>query len=552
MTLDLPPTDHENPPLFVDAEQCRAWCQGLQLTNPIQTQTQLLRQLYLLNRHTLAGETRLAMLEMLREPVYFVQSESAKKFSGKPLPLAPPEQTACDTAHSLWQALATGYLRCLEAALRGELPGQAGLVCQRALVALSADFADLTLAGHQPEGELWRQAHAVYATAEQLDATLTASADAQRGGQPMTATDAFVELMLLSAANLHELTPRQRTWVMRWARRWAAKVSIHAAPPPESPALPLCVDLEGSLPPGFKPAAGPGARWLDTAELRMSLKKRLRLLAEGGEDNTPARLGLGEDCQQPACGEALRRIYPRWVKGGVLRRHDRHPMHGACRFVAGVDAIHYYLAGRQAFRPPGDNASTDELRRQREELATFGRVAARFEEEYSRNHGYQLENWEVLEDWGMIDHSSGGLRLARPLKQPGGRLGIGQLIALQPAGASSLLLGAVRWAQVIDESLSTGIQLFPGKPQAVGVRGTGVMAAQEKYRPAFLLPPVEALELPSCAILPPGSFSPKRIMEVWQGDKATTYRIRLNAVLDRGADYERVAYENLVGAAKQN
>lgn len=544
MKPDLPPTGTEQPPQFVDAEQCGAWCRVLQLTNPLQTQAQLLRQLHLLNLYALAGETRLAILEILRGPVYFIQTESAKKFSGKPLPLTPPEQAAFDTTHGLWQALAVGYLRCLEACLNGELAEQAALVCQRALAALVGDVSAMTRAGRHLEGGHWQQAHGTYAAAEKLSAAQTAVEDELRGGAPVTPADVYAELMLLGAGSLHELTPRQQTWVMRWARRWAGKVSICTAPPPESPALPLCIDLESSLPASFKPGSGAAARWLDTAELRKSLKKRLRLLAEGGEDNTPARLGLGDDCQQPACGEALRRIYPRWVKGGVLRRHDRHPMNGPCRFVIGVDAIHYYLSGSQPFKPPG-SASSEELRRQREELATFGRIAARFEDEYSRNHGYQLENWEIVEDWGMIDQSSGGLRLVRPLRQSGGRLAIGQLVAVQPAGGSGLLLGAVRWAQVVGDSLSVGIQLFPGKPLPIAVRGTGAMAAKEKYRPGFLLPPVASLELPLCAVLPPGSFKPKRIMEAWMEEGAPPRRIRLGEMLDRGADYERVACEEL-------
>jgi hypothetical protein len=538
MTLDLPSTGTEQPPLFVDAEQCRAWCAALPLTNPIQAQAQLLRQMHLLNRFTLDGATRLALLELLREPIRFVQGESAKKFAGKPLPLAPPEQAAFDTAHGLWQALAAGYLRCLNAAD----VASAATVCQRALAALVDALADLTRAGNQPDAEHWRRAHAAFAGAETLGVAGAPVDDALRGGRATTPTETYVELMLLAAANLHELTPRQQGWAMRWARRWAGKVSIGSAPPPESPALPLCVDLAGAEAARFKPYAGSGARWLDTAELRKSLKTRLRLLAEGGEENMPEKLGLGADCQQPACGDALRRIYPRWVKGGVLRRHDRHPMHGACRFVVGVDAIHYYVSGSQPFKPPG-SASSDELRRQREELATFGRVAARFEDEYSRNHGYQLENWEVVEDWGLIDQSSGGLRLERPLRQSGGRLGIGQLVAVQPAGANGLLLGAVRWAQVMGENLSVGIQLFPGKPLPLAVRGSGVMAGREPYRPGFLLPPVESLGLSACAVLPPGSFKPNRIMEIWFAEK--TRRIRLKSVVDRGADYERAACEEV-------
>jgi hypothetical protein len=301
----------------------------------------------------------------------------------------------------------------------------------------------------------------------------------------------------------------------------------------------LCVDLESSLPPAFKPFAGTGARFLDTNELRKSVKGRIELLARGGEENTPARLGLGEDCTQPACGDVLRRLYPRWIKGGVMRRHDRQAMQGACRFVVGVDAIHYYLSGHQPFKPPG-KLTSEELHRQREELATFGRIAERFEDEYSRNHGYQLENWEVVEDWGLLDQSNSGLRLVRPLKQQGGRLAIGQLVAVQAPGASGFMLGAVRWAQIHAEALTTGVQLYPGKSWPVAVRSTGVMAGRDPYKPGFILPAVLALELPGSIILPPGSFKPERIMEAWTAEGAVN--VKLKQLLDRGVDFERASY----------
>lgn len=543
MKLDLPPTSTEQAPLFADLDQCRTWLKTLPLSSPVQAQSQLLRQLGLLNRYSLPNGERLALLEALREPIHFVQGEGAKKFSGKPLPLAPPEHAAFDSAHGLWQALVTGYLRCLDACLAGDadLKPRAAQICQRALAALAEDHTDQLRAGFQHDSEHWRLAHQIYAGAEELQATTTPCEDGLRAAQPMTPAAAYAELMLLHAASLHELSPRQQVWVMRWARRWAGKIAIQAtAPALDSPALPLSADLAGNAPAGFKPCAGPGARWLVTTELRKSLKRRLKLLAEGGEANTPAKLGLGDDCPQPQCGEVLRRVYPRWVKGGILRRHERHPMSGPCRFVVGIDAIHYYLSDHQPFKPPGSTSSED-LRRQREELATFGRVAARFEDEYSQMHGYQLENWEVIEDWGMLDHSTGGLRLVRPLGQEGGRIGVGQLVAVQPAGTSGLLLGVVRWAQIADGRLAAGIQLLPGKPLPVAVRGTGVMAAQEKYRPGFLLPPLEALKLPASIVLPPGSYKPERIVEAWSA--GSTQQFKLKVSLDRGADFERAACE---------
>ena len=545
MKFDLPPTSTEKPPLFTSLEACKVWQKALPLSNPIQAQAQLLRQLHLLNRYSLSGDVRLAMLEALRETVYFVQEESEKKFSGKPLPLAPPDQAALDAAHGLWQALATGYARCLEAGLAGDeyLKSRIALVCQRALAALAEDQNDLVRAGHQPSEAHWRFAYALYASAESAGVATTAVEEVLHGQQPMTPAAVLAELMLLAAASLHELLPRQQLWVMRWARRWAGKIRIQATLPDlKTPALPLCIDLDSAAPAGFKPHLGAGARWLETTELRKSLKNRLTLLTKGNPADTPARLGLGDDCPQPMCGEVLRRIYPRWVKGGILRRYERHPMSGICRFVAGIDVIHYYLSGHRPFKPP-DSITSDDLRRQREELATFGRIATRFEEEYSRNHGYQLESWEVVEDWGLLDQSSGGLRLVRPLAQAGGRLGIGQMVAVQPSGTSGLLLGMVRWVQVAGDHLAAGIQLIPGEPVPAAVRGTGVTAAQEKYKPAFLLPPMEALKLPASVILLSGSFKPDRVVEVWT--EGGISEIRLKTVLDRGAGFERAAYDEM-------
>ena len=545
--LELPSTGTEQPPAFLTLDDCRIWIKSLPLSSPMQSQAFLLRELRLLDRYTLAGELRYAMLEALRETIQFVQGESAKKFSGKPLPLAPPEQATYEATHGLWQALLSGYLRCLDVALQGDaaLKLQTGAICQRALATLMDDQIDILRAGAQADARHWRIAHRVFASAESQGRATTASDDAQRSSQPLTPAAAYAEIMLAQAAGLHELNPRHQTWVLRWARRWASKIVVIDTPPPlDTPALPLCVDLDSDTPAGFKPYSGKSARWLDTRELRTSLKRRLTLLEKGDPKHTPLTLGFGDDCTQPACGEVLKRVYPRWLKGGILRRFERHPMSGACRFVVGVDAIHYYVSDHKPFKAPG-SLSTAELRRQRDELATFGRVAERFEDDYSRNHGYQLENWDIIEDWGMMDQSNGGLRVARPLRQAGGRLALGQLVAIQPGGSPGLVLGVVRWAQVGTDQLSVGIKLFPGKPAPIALRGTGVMAGSEPFHPGFVLPPVETLGVPASLVLPPGSFKPIRILEIWHSGQSSRFKLR--DVLDRGSDFERVTFEEMPG-----
>jgi hypothetical protein len=52
--------------------------------------------------------------------------------------------------------------------------------------------------------------------------------------------------------------------------------------------------------------------------------------------------------------------------------------------------------------------------------------------------------------------------------------------------------------------------------------------------------PVPAVKSPPTLVLPAGWFKPKRVLEV-VGE--TPYKVRLTDVIERGSDYERVAYE---------
>jgi hypothetical protein len=51
---------------------------------------------------------------------------------------------------------------------------------------------------------------------------------------------------------------------------------------------------------------------------------------------------------------------------------------------------------------------------------------------------------------------------------------------------------------------------------------------------------VPAVKSPATLVLPAGWFKPKRVLEV-VGE--TPYKVRLTEVIERGSDFERVAYE---------
>jgi hypothetical protein len=59
---------------------------------------------------------------------------------------------------------------------------------------------------------------------------------------------------------------------------------------------------------------------------------------------------------------------------------------------------------------------------------------------------------------------------------------------------------------------------------------------------ALSLTAVPALDAPPTLVLPSGWYKPKRVVEVYV-DSAV--RVRLTELIERGSDFERVAYEIL-------
>jgi cyclic-di-GMP-binding protein len=139
-----------------------------------------------------------------------------------------------------------------------------------------------------------------------------------------------------------------------------------------------------------------------------------------------------------------------------------------------------------------------------------------------------------------VDESAGGLRLSRPVAQTGRRIAAGQLLAVQPPGATGLRLGAVRWLRLCGDELHAGLRLMPGAPQPLTLSATGLTSAVgPRYRPGFGLPAVEALQQPASVVFPAGAFRVERIIEIL-GHPST--QVRLKRILDRGSDFERAEY----------
>jgi hypothetical protein len=536
--MELPELSESASPEFTDAVTCKAWLEHVPLANVATAQGELLSQLEEFNRFPTTAAQRLAVLEALREAVNFVQIEQAKRFANRALPMTEQENAAFDTTIGLWDQMRIGYQRCLEGALNRDsgMRAQAALVCTRLLSYIGLRMFHHYRAYRQVPGEDWRALHQTYAAAEKLDVAEDVVKDfLNRDIQDTSPRIAYARGVLMGLCNPNELGQRQLTFVAFLLERWGAKLELEAKPVDEGEGVPpLVADLASDTCPERGETASKATarepRYLDGRKLSKSLRNRVALLRKG---ESPAKLALGEDCVQPSCEQLLVYLYRQWCQPKPARATDRRTASAPAEACSELAGIHYYISGR-VFRPPG-GGDTELTQKQREEIATFGRVSTREEDEYSNAKGFAVEQWQIE------DQSAQGMRMVRQAKEPGKRMAHGQLLGVRPGDGTKFMLAQIRWLMGADNGdLHAGVKLLPGLPSPLAVRPTGLNVQADSWVPAIVLSAVPALESPPSLVLPTGWYKPKRIVELYAERSS---KAMLTEVIERGSDFERVAFQ---------
>ena len=105
------------------------------------------------------------------------------------------------------------------------------------------------------------------------------------------------------------------------------------------------------------------------------------------------------------------------------------------------------------------------------------------------------------------------------------------------------MLAQVRWVMGAENGdLHAGVKLLPGVPSPLAARPAGLNVEAESWVPALGLTAVPALNAPASLILGPGWYKPKRVIELHAESPS---KVRLTEVMERGVDFERVAYEQV-------
>jgi cyclic-di-GMP-binding protein len=267
------------------------------------------------------------------------------------------------------------------------------------------------------------------------------------------------------------------------------------------------------------------ARFGYPAKLATSVRGRLKRLQTG---SSPSELQLGHDCSAEQCTTLLGYLDSRWYM--LPRRGPEGPSGPVELCAGGVPAAHFRVSGRSfVHKDPAKPMSFGES----QQLHVAPPV-----EDYDRGregaeHEWPWERWEgtVGTREAAVARSSDALH----------RWSLDQL-AIARVGGRTRVGFVSRVALDASTDLALTLRLWSGVPKAIGLRALSAAGSEDAALPALLLDETPGDK--ASLVLPPRTFNPSRVMR--SVDSPSERRFRLVRLLQRGIDFERVAFEETV------
>ena len=495
-----------------------------------------------------APGVRLEVLETVRASIAEIGAQFARGYADKPLPLGPVERNAFERAQSLRRTLAMVYLGCFESSLdvAPELATHRALCLARAAACYCDALKGRMRSGQGGIGEEIGKLQTLVDMAVEHEVFETRVRDSLVACGATSVSLTYNRALLLALAG-SAAAGREREAMFDLAQCWEGKIECtveqRRASRDAGVATRPASAINERVP---RLRTIPFGRWLhtvDIAPLSRSIGRRLRRLDRG---EALAGLGLPATFRAVEARNVLARALKVWCDRADMRAVQRVSVAAAgakaqarslALAYAGADfeAMYLMIAG-EAFSLNQEDATS---RRRFDELFVFQQASGAREEARAR------EAARLFEDWEICDESAVGLGLRR--LRAGARFRVDQLVAMRlwkPGDHGPVALARLRWLSEPDVgadggapgALEAGVELFEGKPHAVGIRVAGVHGGAP-YCASFRLGPLHA-RASVRLLVPCGRFGVGRQIEIH--DAGSVYRLRVAVCMSRGCDFEQI------------
>jgi hypothetical protein len=243
-------------------------------------------------------------------------------------------------------------------------------------------------------------------------------------------------------------------------------------------------------------------------------------------------LQLGHDVSVEACSALLSHLDQCWYALSLKRNPAAESRSDLELCAGGLGAAYFRIVGR-TFK------SQDLLGRLSyqgtQHLATLGALTG-----YDRNKDEAEKSWAWEHWYGVDEGTSASVRRSGAGQH---RWHLDQMVIVRDQ--DRVRCGYItRVALENQGDLAVTLKLWPGAPAAIAVRPLTTMLVEETAVPALML--AETPDEKACLIVPPRTFSAGRVLRsVSSGPERPERRFRLTRLGQRGADFERVAFEEI-------
>jgi len=491
--------------------QVERWLSNLPVLNVAANMQQIRAALHALNRHAVAPDTRLRLLETYRPTVDFISGELRNQLKVFSLPLSEKNQRLADEERAMHEEMATGYKLVVMAQQqhpRADDPDQV-LALQRALRYLASHLLKCYEYYHpSPEGA-WLEIHQLFGHAVALGVADRRITDAHRPAQPETVARSYKHALLLGLSNPYQQPFHMVDKVQAFLGRWADLAQLLSEPRTQKKKCQFLVHPDEDRP-GIPFGQEPDRDGLvlDTRPLVREVHLQLTALNTG----VVPEGGLPADFYDEMARAMLQRMVVCW---GInpIRRFSRSRGEGSCNLAVGVETVNYFLNGEHPFEL-SHLSEKEEI-----ELSSTGAS-------FTRRRVHPDEESHRSCNWGIVDESACGFGLATEQTQAC-NVRVGDLVAVRTEDGGDWTVGLIRWIRSPGNTrIEAGVQKVAPSARPVAVSAIQVDGEGDDYRPAVLLPEIPALQQPRSVIAPKGVYRAERNLFLDTGDHLLMIRAK--------------------------
>ena len=535
------------------AAQTEQWVRDLPMGNIGETARLVYETLHEVNRLSIAWKERYRFLELLREPIHYVQTALSKRLSTTTFPLPEKSQRIANLALSLANEMALGYKTAIEEMLGSSFLSRDNraltVMIHRAIRYLSQAMLS-SYQTYRPHPEKsWSELNALYLYAEHKNIYHDRVSDALNELLPESSiARVYKQILLLALASPYRLRQGEAEVVYDALARYALHAHILPYSDPAATEVLFSIHINSDQAPDYlvfnhEECNKELCRLVDTRELSQRIYEELE-----------RREGLMGSGQIPK--ELVVRLIRAWgiAPKRTFARNEREASHVTA--VIGLTTLYRTLAQAQG------NADTQIHRARFNSRAVVGVSQPTTDDIWdirgSKSISKDYEHYKSLTEvdetprqevtipthtWQILNESAGGYRLALTESENAG-IKVGELIGVDCSNSGkSWETAVVRWLrQGSDGRLEIGVQVLA--PHAIPVlvsneRAAG-KAADSQY--GLLLEEIPAIKQPGSVITPSLLFKQGNELSVNAPSLQTKFKLK-EKLQDSGA-FAQFAYSS--------